>query len=253
MELVALDAQSRKKWVGEPDLPSVTLTRLGLAHRSDILRTQLLIEHGGVWADATVYVNKPIMEWVPDLLEPSGIFMFHRPGRDREISNWFIAAQPGHPILIAVYERLLAFWSRVEFRNFGRANSPLEQTIFRLINRNRWAPRLWTWAWVNRMTRIFPYMIYHYIFHDVVSRDRRLKRLWNRTPKISADGPRALAHLGLTSPVNSEGKRLIEYPVAPVYKLKWRIKDDCIPAGSVLDALRCRDGTSFLQVERCSS
>jgi len=238
VELIALDARSCTQWVAEPELSPVTLNRLGLAHRSDMLRTQLLIKHGGVWADATVYMNTPIMDWVPDLLEPSGLFLFHRPGRDREISNWFIAAQPNHPILVAVYERLLDFWSAVEFRNFGRPYSPLEQNIFRLINRNRWAPRLWTWTWFNRMTRIFPYMIYHYIFHDVVFRDRELKRLWKLTPKISADGPHALARLGLTSPVTSEARRLIEHPVAPVYKLKWRIKDDNVPEGSVLDTLR---------------
>jgi len=219
-------------------IPADKFSRIPLAHRSDLLRTWLLCQHGGLWADPTVYFNQAADQWLPELMEPSGLFLFHRPGRDREIANWLIGAEPKHPILQAVFERLCKFWSGTSFRNVGRPNTEFENLIFRLVNRNLWAPRIWTWRSVNQFTKLFPYMIYHYVFYDVVSRDRKLARLWQLTPKISADGPHALARLGLTSPVGKEALRLIEHPVAPVYKLKWRIKDDAIPKGSVLAALR---------------
>lgn len=221
-------------------IPRERFDVIPLAHRSDLIRTWLLIQHGGLWADPTVFFNQPADRWLPGLLEDSGIFLFHRPGRDREISNWLIASEPQHPILLRVFERLCRFWSVVDFRNTGRPNTKFENFVFRAVNRNLWAPRIWTWSWVNQLTRLFPYMIYHYIFYDAISRDRKLRDLWSKTPKVSADGPHALARVGLTTPVTKEALRLIERPVAPVYKLKWRIAGDCIPDQSVLDVLRVR-------------
>lgn len=47
------------------DLPQFIVNRMedgfiSLAHFSDVLRANLILHHGGIWLDATVYVSKPI-------------------------------------------------------------------------------------------------------------------------------------------------------------------------------------------------
>lgn len=47
------------------DLPQFIINRMedgliSLAHFSDVLRANLILHHGGIWLDATVYVSKPI-------------------------------------------------------------------------------------------------------------------------------------------------------------------------------------------------
>ncbi len=236
--LQLLSEDSVAQYIDDLGLPPAVLERLSLAHRSDLLRTQLLIRYGGIWADATVFSNQDFSSWVPPLLEPAGLFMFHRPGPDREISNWFIAAEAQHPILLKLNERLLDFWSATTFRTYGRDYTQLDRLLFRAINRNRWAPRFWTWAPVRRALRVFPYMIYHYLFYDLVSSDRRMKALWAKVPKLSADGPHALLRAGLLSPAGPAARQLIDAPVSPVYKLKWRLGSEAIPEDSVLGLLR---------------
>ena len=231
------DQRTQGEFRSVTGIPQKRFEIIPLAHRSDLIRTWLLIQHGGVWADPTVYFNQPMDDWLPELLQPSGLFMFHRPGRDREISNWFIAAMPGHPILVRLFHRLCEFWSRTEFRNVGRENTLLERQVFRVVNRNRWAPRIWTWPWVTHSARLFPYMIYHYIFYDVISTDENLRGLWRLTPKVSADGPHKLLRMGLASPSCSAAIRLLEEPVAPVYKLKWKIEENALSDGSIIQAL----------------
>ena len=50
----------------------------------------------------------------------AGVFMFHRPGRDRAVSNWFIAAEPNQPLLVRLYEALCRYWRENNFRNLDR-------------------------------------------------------------------------------------------------------------------------------------
>jgi hypothetical protein len=221
-------------------IPQDRYAKIPLAHKSDLIRTWLLIQHGGIWADPTVYFNYDIDEWLQALLEPSGLFLFHRPGRDREISNWFIAAEAGHPILERVFQRLCEFWTETDFRNVDRADNAVERTVFKIVNRNLWAPRIWTWSLVNRMTRLFPYMIYHYVFYDVIRRNRDFRRLWEATPKISADGPHLLGRFDLSMRVTRDIRDLIEKPVAPVYKLSWKALVGSVPDYSLLALLSKR-------------
>lgn len=47
---------------------------------SDRVRMALLAQHGGVWADATVYCLRPLDDWLFNVLE-SGFFAFDRPAR----------------------------------------------------------------------------------------------------------------------------------------------------------------------------
>ena len=64
------------------------------ASKSDIIRLNLLYEHGGVWADATMLCMMPLDLWVYDVLQPSGFWMYSGYSADHTTclgpASWFI-------------------------------------------------------------------------------------------------------------------------------------------------------------------
>ena len=76
-ELHLLDKESVYQYTQRVPIPEDKWERMSLAHRSDLLRTQLLIKHGGVWMDPTVYCMKPLDEWLQDYMQ-TGVFFFYR-------------------------------------------------------------------------------------------------------------------------------------------------------------------------------
>lgn len=233
-EILLLDSESVLDWIDLPPIPEEKWCRLKLAHRSDLLRTQLLIKYGGVWADPTVWLCKPFDTWLPDLLD-AGLFMFHRPGRDRVISNWFIAAEKESPLLKRLYERLCAYWSENEFDNLDGDMSSASQVLGRLLNRNLHLPRLWLKRPMIRLFRTYPYMVYHYMIFDLICTDPESRAIWERMPKLSADIPHYPAHRGLLSPLDTESRSFIDSKRAPLFKFSWKLPSKSVPDGSVLD------------------
>lgn len=78
-------------------------------HFSDILRTLLLIEHGGVWIDSTVFCtgyNIPIFD------NPLFVYQNWKFNIQQTIvaSSWMISATKQHPILCATRDLLYAYW-----------------------------------------------------------------------------------------------------------------------------------------------
>ena len=87
------------------DLPQVIIDKFNAgwiagAHFADIIRLNLLANHGGLWVDSTVYCtdNKLMKD-----IERSSMFVFRNMlGIDREyaaLSNWFIASKKGNPYI----------------------------------------------------------------------------------------------------------------------------------------------------------
>ena len=56
---------------------------------SDIIRLNLLATHGGVWADATMLCMRPLENWLYDVLQPCGFWMYHG-GKPDAPASWFI-------------------------------------------------------------------------------------------------------------------------------------------------------------------
>ncbi|WP_376696621.1 capsular polysaccharide synthesis protein [Wenzhouxiangella sp. EGI_FJ10305] len=228
-----LDAESVQQWIEPIPIPERTWNRLSLAHRSDVIRTQLLIRHGGVWADPTVLLTQPLKDWLPERMD-AGVFLFHRPGRDRAVSNWFIASEAHHPLLMRLYEELCRYWTDNEFHNFDRPMKPLASFAGRVLNRNLELPRLWLRKPFIRLLKAYPYMIYHYMLYHLVRSDPALKSLWERMPKVSADLPHFAVHRGLLEHLDDEAKRFIDSGEAPLFKLSWKLPSQDVPPESVL-------------------
>ena len=82
--------------------------KISPTHFSDLLRLELLINHGGIWLDSTVLSTGREQSY---LHEP--LFVFKRTWMDQSAhlaSNWFIVAEPGHPILKTTRDLLYKFW-----------------------------------------------------------------------------------------------------------------------------------------------
>jgi hypothetical protein len=171
------------------DLCSRTVTAASL---SDILRISLLHEFGGVWVDATVFCNRPIDEWLPQAFG-EGFFAFNRPGPDRLLSSWFLAADPGHPIVTEWARTVQDYWSTHKEADH--------------------------------------YFWFHRLFESVCDTNPRIARMWDRVPKISADGPHRIQQLGLLSDA-SKTAAAVDWST-PCFKLTHRYDEsaagpDCL-------------------------
>jgi mannosyltransferase OCH1-like enzyme len=108
---------------------------------SDLLRTLILINYGGVWLDATVMLTQQI----PRTLLSQGLFMFQSSVLHNEIqpcSSWFIAAKKNNPILQKVFEILASYW--------------------------------------NKNNKLINYFIFHVTVQLVITYDNELKCLWKK-------------------------------------------------------------------------
>lgn len=108
-EVIVLDVKNVNRYVHMPTLPEC----LPVRYEANLLRTMLLNEYGGVWADATTYCHRSLTEWLP-LLSNSGFFMFANPAEGRDIENWFIASTKSHPLIASWQQGLEKYYSRMK-------------------------------------------------------------------------------------------------------------------------------------------
>lgn len=209
--------------------------KMSLPHRSDLLRTQLLIKHGGVWLDPTVYCRFPLQDWLPEYMN-NGLFLFHRPGKDRIIANWFIAAEKDNYLLKQIYQSLIDYWNQHSFRNSGSKNgSRLEYLLKRIINgRSLLLSQLWLTPLFTKVLRIYPYMIYHHMFYYLIRTDPKCRKIYEDMPKFSADLPHLMQREGLLAPLTPKAQDAIDIRHTPVFKLNWKLRNAGIPTGSNL-------------------
>jgi Capsular polysaccharide synthesis protein len=222
-----------------PDFTSVdyfsgNIGTLSPQHRADLLRLDLLSHHGGVWADATCFCVRPLDDWLPHSAE-AGFFAFHRPGPDRLISNWFLAAEPGNVLVSRLFDRMLAYWGDHALRAGSQdLRVKVLTRLLRVSARTRgwwFSPALADWLGVG------PYFAFAYGFEKLIRDDPECAHAWRRMSKISADGPHRLYRAGLLAPAKAELRSEIDRGEIPVYKTTWRIPDHGIPSGSILEYL----------------
>ena len=180
------------------------LPRLGLRgdisvqHYSDVLRTALLLREGGVWADATCLCAAPLAPWLGLVFQQADFFAFDRPGRNRQLSNWFLASVPQGNLVRGWYRAQRAFWAP------SRRPAP-------------------------------PYYANHHLFEHLVRFDRQARRDWAAVPRLAAEPPHRLQRL-LSEGRKPTAEDLAIIRTSPVHKLSW--KDELTVAGvqRLLDA-----------------
>lgn len=119
-DVVVIDEKNYTDYVTLPEY-IVEKYRKGIippALFSDLLRLELLIHHGGTWIDSTVFTTgnmkdeKEVFGKFWQEIQKSELFLYRyiRNGRVHGISNWFIHAKAGNPLLIELRDMLYAYW-----------------------------------------------------------------------------------------------------------------------------------------------
>jgi len=86
--------------------------KIGMAHYSDIIRTELLCEYGGLWLDATVLCTADL----PSHIRKEPLFVYKIVDLDRhetlpiKNSSWLIYSEKKNPILMLTRKLLHVYW-----------------------------------------------------------------------------------------------------------------------------------------------
>jgi hypothetical protein len=103
--LTRFDAASAAAWLGarQPPLARQFAKAQTPAQRADILRAGWLATQGGIWADADDRPRRPIDDW----LTGADLVLVLEKGH-ASIANSFAASRPGHPVMLALADRIAA-------------------------------------------------------------------------------------------------------------------------------------------------
>ena len=219
------------------DLKGDRLARLGKPHQSDLVRLKLLTEYGGVWVDSTCFCISPLDNWLEKYVN-SGFFAFRNPGRDRVMSNWFLAAEKNSIITASLYKNLMDYWHNHNLSNQGK--KIIIKALNKVLNRNKYAiltTKLWFSPLVTKILKVYPHFVFHYKFLALIDRDSRCREIWQHTPEISANIPHKILHLDMSKPLTEEIKQEIDEQTATLYKLNWKKMPETITRGSKIDYL----------------
>lgn len=243
-EIVFLDEKNLHNYIDIADLLKdrpIPMPRVSL---SEIIRINILKKFGGVWVDASCYCCAPLDEWLPQKVGPSGFFAFNRPGKDRLISSWFLAALPGNIIAQKYADTINDFFLKYNdlecidkklFVNHFLRRTRLQQWL----NQN---PAYWLNYWFQGILKIYPYFWFHYTFEKLYREDAAFCKAWDNTPKISANKPHLLWNNGLDKAIYADTKKQIEQGYAPLYKLTWKVNEEMFKKGNTLHYLLYESG-----------
>lgn len=232
-----LDATTIGQFMDPLPIREDVRSKMRFAHQSDLIRTQLLVKYGGVWADPTIYPLQPLDHWITEVV-PAGFFFFQNPGRDRIISNWFIAAYPGNEFLNQVFVQLCEYWNHNNFVNLGRKElNTFEALLNKIINRNLYFPLVWFHPIMTKFFKITPYLIYHYKVYQLLMKDNEMKEMFKLMPSISAKGPHIVKRYGLKSALHDDVKNIVNQKLQPLLKLDWKIAQKGIEPNTNLEYL----------------
>jgi hypothetical protein len=165
--------------------PDVNLDQIPAAALSDMIRIALLSQHGGVWADSTVFCVMPLDRWIDDYSR-TGFFAFARPGPDRMLSSWFLASEPHHPLTVELRDRVREYWQ-------------------------------------DRSTADH-YFWFHRLFSEAYRTQDTFREVWDATPEIRSDGPHYFVpyRTRLAGKMTHRARARILSGADPVYKLTHR-------------------------------
>lgn len=117
-QIVVVDESTLGQFVSLPDIIVERWEKhqIPAALYSDIIRLELLIKYGGTWIDSTVlctgFDGERCQKYKAYMEADLFMFQFRKSNEDifNGISNWFITACPGHPVLMMVRDLLVDYW-----------------------------------------------------------------------------------------------------------------------------------------------
>lgn len=196
----SLYMKSLSGFIPADELATIMGTKAPPEALSDLVRLALLHRYGGVWVDATTICARPLDEWLGHAVG-TGFFAFDRPGPDRMIATWFLAAEKCSYVVESWRRSAAEYW------------------------RGRSSRDDYFWA--------------HKLFGELYTTDDAFREIWDRTPRISARhpfhfGPNAQALLERPTVAHLDALRA---PPVGVFKLTHKFEAE--PPSSSLFATVC--------------
>ncbi len=219
-QVILLDRRNLEQFI-QLQLPPSRLSKLTSQHQSDLIRLALLEQHGGVWADATTFCMIPLDQWLANVLD-SGCFLFSRPGKDRLIANWFMAAIPNHYLISCWHRFLSSYWLENPFEPLNFWQRQLVSILDLFLSANCHLTQYWFSSIVTKGLKVYPYYSSHYAFFYLVNNDPRANALWQAMPRLSANPPLRLVRQNLFSKVTAATQAELQSDPQPLYKLTWK-------------------------------
>jgi hypothetical protein len=185
--LVLLDHSNIHQYISSSEMKKKMPNKANMipSHVSDVIRLLLLGKYGGVWADSTVFCNRPLDDWLYGQNISAGFFAFSRPGPDRMLSSWFLYS--------AKQDYLVDQWANATIHYFA-THKQAEH-----------------------------YFILHYLFQDLYDHDIQFQSIWKQVPQIPVPGgPHLFLERGYTSPLTKDVIQAVNSKAIPVYKLSWK-------------------------------
>ncbi|TGG39297.1 capsular biosynthesis protein [Duncaniella freteri] len=113
-EIIVITKENYSLYVAFPDYITQKWESgiISNTHMSDLLRTELIIRHGGMWVDSTILCTS---NNIPISIINSNLFFYQslKPGADGHTvlcSTWLIYGKPGSQILLLTRELLYNYW-----------------------------------------------------------------------------------------------------------------------------------------------
>lgn len=195
--IIELDEQNLSQYINLDEfIPDIKKKNISLTALSDIIRIDLLKKYGGVWADSTVFCHKPLDDWLFQQLN-EGFFAFNKPGPDRLLSSWFLAAHENNYLISKWHDKVKDYW----------------------LSRNSTNEYYW----------------FHYLFGNLAAENKLFKNMWNNVPIISADQPHELLNK-MFHQLTHQIKQWIDTKKTPVSKLTYKYTKPILD-NSVIDYL----------------
>lgn len=181
-ELRALDQASLAAFLPQATLDFIYGKPKEQESMANLVRMELLYRHGGVWADATAFCMRPLDDWLPAAM-PTGFFAFDRPGPDRMLATWFLAAQPQNTVVGLWRLAMNAYWQGRDARH--------------------------VYFWM------------HGLFAHCYESDPAFRAIWDGTSKLSARHPFIFGPDSpvLLAPPAEDLAAVLANPPGPVFKL----------------------------------
>lgn len=130
MEIVALNKDNIKDYITLPDyiyekwekgiIPNATF--------SDLVRIELLIEHGGLWLDSTTLLTGKLPSYITDY----DFFVYHDGEFDSQVINmgsWLMFSKPNNILLNETMALFLSYWKEHNYLK----NYFLMHLLFRMV------------------------------------------------------------------------------------------------------------------------
>lgn len=237
-ELHLLDKDTLFDYIDFPDALKRKRKDFPVQKIAAMARLGLLAKHGGVWADGSTMCTQPLNEWI-EKYYGSQFFAFRKPGNDRLMANWFIAAEPDSIILQRLYKNFSAFYVKNYFSNMGTAHGDMIiKVLGRRWNTNPGNTLKWHHWFVRKILRIYPYFIFHYTFNKLIFEDSECAELWNESKSLPADLPHRVQQLENRPDNIARAKKVIDSGITPVHKLNWRVDSTNSYWSAILPYLR---------------